>query len=457
MEDDNNEVRKTKLPQIKELKELNAELVRKFLFEYENRRHGNVKMKSFLGQDVMFYIKAELERADNSNRSIEIDADVKYILQQFLKMVDAPLNEANIDSLSQELSWPSTGSTITRITLFMQQAQRLEARLNNTDSAVIRSRLNKAIFRSIPKGFQLREDMADLPSFNTLAKIQARLITFAPLITTNEQHKDIYKLNRVASALEEVDNVEKLQTHSNEALLNKIQQQLNTLTLNQSKLGSLVEMHSLNRIDKMDRHSTHSNFYLDNHNMQGYTGVQRHFNSLPSYGVSNTESMFGINRILKPTDFNLPHNAVLYDLNKTGFVDDSVKLWSISTNNKKTLLQGCLDSGCHTTAGSLSLHGSLCTRLLPLKKPTYFLLPNGSIEEGARVGFMNVLVLNETTNVELFMSNILVFLINNPHWKELLIGRPTLHYYKLLPSQNLSNGVKKTNLLQNNNQRFVNN
>ena len=38
---------------------------------------------------------------------------------------------------------------------------------------------------------------------------------------------------------------------------------------------------------------------------------------------------------------------------------------------------------------------------------------------------------------ETYFSNILVFLVDSPHWVELLIGRPTLAAHGLLPEQNL--------------------
>jgi len=112
------------------------------------------------------------------------------------------------------------------------------------------------------------------------------------------------------------------------------------------------------------------------------------FPDVPSMFHSGSVVYFA-NRALRAQEFNLPMNSKVYDLNKTG-QSKACKLFVITKHKQYVPVEGCLDSGCHTTAGSSALHMHLCKNVKPVIGNVYFLLPNGALERALNVGFMDI-------------------------------------------------------------------
>jgi len=70
-----------------------------------------------------------------------------------------------------------------------------------------------------------------------------------------------------------------------------------------------------------------------------------------------------------------------------------------------------------------------------VNKDVYLKLPNGELISIKKYGIIDIRVETGDSNFTYF-QNVMVFLVQDNKWTELLIGRPTLRKYHLLPEQN---------------------
>lgn len=71
-------------------------------------------------------------------------------------------------------------------------------------------------------------------------------------------------------------------------------------------------------------------------------------------------------------------------------------------------------------------------------------MPNDSVEQATKSGILDIEVISPEGGKMKF-TNVLIFLVDLPNWKELLIGRPTLKKYYLLPEQNMNRRAPQLN------------
>ena len=148
--------------------------------------------------------------------------------------------------------------------------------------------------------------------------------------------------------------------------------------------------------------------------------------------------------------YNLPANCTVYELHRTGKAVD-VKLEVRDPNtSSKIQINGTLDSGAFATTGSVHLHEKFCKQVNAVTVSIYLVLPDGTPLKPVSVGLMDVTAINRL-NEQIEFKDVMVFMVDSPLWKELLIGRPTLRAHNLLPEQNFARSNTYNNRSAQNN------
>ena len=101
-----------------------------------------------------------------------------------------------------------------------------------------------------------------------------------------------------------------------------------------------------------------------------------------------------------------------------------------------TVVRGCLDSGCDRTVGSYAKLQGLCNNLQPPRRVKMLELPQGTQIPMKAVGKTYIRVILQGAEPFDFGPT-LIFLVDDPNWKDLLIGRDALAKYGLLPEQQM--------------------
>ena len=156
-----------------------------------------------------------------------------------------------------------------------------------------------------------------------------------------------------------------------------------------------------------------------------------------------------------PQSHGLRPGTTLYDIRRTGSARDCITKVLHPISRTYIAVKGVLDSGAFTNVGSLQLHAELCSPLRKLSKDVFMKLPSGEVIPSLRAGRMTVRAENEGEGFEVF-PDILVYLVDNPNWNELLIGRPALKDSSLLPEQNFRSNQKSDQPGNNNNNKSSN-
>ena len=111
----------------------------------------------------------------------------------------------------------------------------------------------------------------------------------------------------------------------------------------------------------------------------------------------------------------------------------------LNPQNRWTTVNGILDSGSGTTVGSLQHHKSLFRFTRPVRNNVKIQLVNKQAYKAQEVGRIRLKVIDTAGNEREFKEEVLVFLVDDPEWTELIIGFPTLRRENLLPEQQINN------------------
>lgn len=142
--------------------------------------------------------------------------------------------------------------------------------------------------------------------------------------------------------------------------------------------------------------------------------------------------------------YQIPQDALLFFVFRTSnAVDVQISVVDPQTN-QNVVVAGVLDSGAWTTAGSFELHANYCRAIKDVERNIFLVLPNKQVIQVRKAGIMNVTATNNQ-GVSCLFNDVLVFLVEDKSWTELLIGRPTLRQRGLLPSQNFDRANAKNN------------
>lgn len=107
-----------------------------------------------------------------------------------------------------------------------------------------------------------------------------------------------------------------------------------------------------------------------------------------------------------------------------------------SKNGQWIPVSGTLDSGAEGNVAPASLRDQ-ASQVYTMSTPVRYQLPNGTVLETTSEG--RLLVQSTTGNGTPFhFGSIPVHFIEDPNWKQLLVGRPTLSRHNLLPEQAIS-------------------
>ena len=131
----------------------------------------------------------------------------------------------------------------------------------------------------------------------------------------------------------------------------------------------------------------------------------------------------------------------LYRVNRLaiGTVLPRATIHVLNPQNIWTKVKGILDSGSGTTVGSLQHHKSLFRFTRPVRNNVKIQLVNKQTYIAQEVGRIRLKVIDTAGNEREFKEDVLVFLVDDPEWSELIIGFPTLRRENLLPEQQLNN------------------
>ena len=423
------------------LKGITREELEKFLHGFEQLSYPLDKMKHFLELSAFEWVKNEME---SSSLALDMNENshIILILKNKINDYNKPLDLRGMEILSQNLIWPSKGNNIERINEFMFKVKKLERRLPSNDNPAIRKQLNRAIFKVLPDGFGLTESFAELPAFNTLAKIESYLFKREWNVKATKVKKvsriaeDEMNDNLLTEALAVLDQGKRDDLAQMEFKVQKIERTLNNLnnptpqTMDWNGLIGLMNLMKGNNQPIAN--------YVPQRQVQAQQprqiNQQNNNNQKPKRIVDqNGKQRYG----LDPSDFNLKKDAKVFSLKRTGnALDCIVKALNPVTRTYETV-KGCLDSGAYTTCGNFDLHQHLCKSIRQMKGEVFLQLPNGQLIPAYRAALMDLRAETSADTFENF-PNTLVFLVKDKNWTELLIGRPTLIRSNLLPEQNFT-------------------
>ena len=98
---------------------------------------------------------------------------------------------------------------------------------------------------------------------------------------------------------------------------------------------------------------------------------------------------------------------------------------------------GILDSGSGTTVGSLQHHKHLFASTNPVRNVVKISLINNEQYLAREAGHVRLKVIDINGTEREFQEDVLVFLVDSPAWRELIVGYPTLRKEGLVPEQHL--------------------
>jgi len=95
-------------------------------------------------------------------------------------------------------------------------------------------------------------------------------------------------------------------------------------------------------------------------------------------------------------------------------------------------VEGCADTGCDTTAGSVQKHAHLCQRIWPfIGRPTTVRTASNTSFRVTKQGIMRLRV--NGTEVR---EDVMVMLVDAPNWPKLLVGRNATKRFNIVPNSN---------------------
>ncbi len=449
--------RKSKTDKIQALYELSRVAIETFLYDYERKSKPADEILNFVGLEVDRWLR---QQAAAENITLN-NATVKAILRKYIATLDDTLQLGGVKEYTKQLLWPKTGSTIERITKFILNCTQIESRIQDISDPFVRKEFNKAICRIIPIKFGLTEDMLHHTRFNSLPKI-AEFLKSRAWAVNDEDHNKSYKIQQVKQV--EVDKIKEKELNEtvlDQALaviheksnleINQLKQQVNALKsqLQNSTPGSnnnsqtdlaplLMQMMQMNMQRGRQDYMNVPQFPSGPNNHSFNNNANRSSNFLnPNYPARKSRVVLALLQ-----KYNLPNTARIYELNSTSqAIKCQMKVHDQGTRQNVTI-NGTLDSGAYTTAGSWKLHSKYCKAHKPVFGDIYLILPNGTLIKVNKAGIIDIDATNHQGRTECF-RNVLIFLVEHDSWTELLIGRPTLKKHDLLPEQNFGNVIQR--------------
>ena len=178
-----------KKPRIEVLTQMTKTAIRKFLWEFERLAGPLDKMINFISFELAQWISHQLASSPLVDNTINNNSAVRaYLENQITELVD---NEglSGLESIEQLLHWPDGGTMADRVKKFIRKIHLFTADIPDLDSIPQRTRINKIIFRRLPRFFMMKEEYADLPQFNTFSKLETALLqrTWAQSLDIQEQ------------------------------------------------------------------------------------------------------------------------------------------------------------------------------------------------------------------------------------------------------------------------------
>ena len=434
----NNSNNKSKVDKIKPLSELTRSAIEEFLYEYQRKRKEADEMTSFMTKDVHDYVVNKATK-----QSLEItDINVTTILKELLTSLDSTMQYGSGRDYAKQLSWPVTGTVEERLVKFMQLAGKIEKRIPDINNVFVRLEFNKAICKVIPASFGLKENMVHHEKFKTLTGIEEFLKEHSWAVSLDENKKhtinriqgenqpnNIPKENNASHLLNQVASILKEQ---NTFQFNQLKAEIKDLKNNKSGHEVLPYMFEMMRLNNNPNQQPYQPYSPTSIFPTSHTSPNRSFKP---FGYDNNQQNKPTKVVKLLQQYRLPPTVKIYDISRTGEAIACEFKVVNQISKAIEIIMGHLDSGAFTTAGSYRIHAPFCKDIRDVTKETYLVLPNKECIRATKIGIMDVTVTNQD-NQSIQFTNVLVFLVENEHWNELLIGRPTLKQYNLLPEQN---------------------
>ena len=480
----NNNVNKSKVEKLQQLNELSRSAIEDFIYDYNRKKQPNDNMIHFVGRDVHEYLQ---DQATKNNLSINDDAHVTKILQDLLNDLDLGMQFGSERDYARELSWPVAGTVEEKLTKFMQLARRIEKRIPDIDNVFVRQEFNKALCKVLPTSFGLTENMIHHDKFKSLSGINEFLKSRTWAVSNNERpnrvpvnavvqqedtgqpmveqalavlkEQNLIQLNHLKAELKELKEQQKNQNNNNpnNQILPFMFEMMKIQAQNNNNSNQFQQR---NYIPQQHQQFANSPYVPQHQQMMNAPMPQPQFNAQPQVVIprltntTNTPSNQQSNNksrsrrkpdhIIKLLDqYGLSREATLYVLCKTGHAISCTFTVKDKYGNVANIA-GHLDSGAYTTAGSYRLHSPYCKNIRDVQGEVYLVLPNKTCIQSHKMGTMDIVATNDQQQTMQF-KNVMVNLVEDDNWSDLLIGRPTLRYHNLLPEQNFNTSNRSNN------------
>ena len=441
--------------------------MKNFLFQYRRAKPSNPKIT------VERYLSCDAaEILESQGIDIKDDEKIMKYFDEYVK--ERKMEDSNfvLEEFANKLKWPKSKnlSAIDQIDKFFQQAKLLNDKLKLRKDLPedVNKRVAQLVVRAMPKAFgintnhlYIREDYRKLDKLKELAMerrfVIERKTKYKPsksdasesegassrtensekTARTTKSKKKGKKNKRNIKAKNVKASGDKSDTSKKIEELEKLVKQLlqeKTETANQKSQPAPWN----NNSNQMNRGGfrggprqwqpyTRARGRGRGGNQLGYQGYQRfnrNFNPMP-YNANN----------VREANVESQEEAVL----RVRKVSTNYVTIQISpTRSSWTAVRGCLDSGCDKTVGSYKLLQHLCNNLQPPHTVRMLELPQGTQVPVKAVGRSHLRILMQGEEPFDFGAT-LIFLVDDPKWEDVLIGRDTLGRFNLLPEQQLEN------------------
>ena len=113
-----------------------------------------------------------------------------------------------------------------------------------------------------------------------------------------------------------------------------------------------------------------------------------------------------------------------------------------ATTGEYSEVQGLLDTGSNRNVGSLAKMRPYCKILEMPRRLTQVEFPDLSTKPVKFVGRIEVILKQDSTKLNI--GEQVVFLVDDPKWQDLFIGKRVIEQFNLTPDLNLAKGKSKT-------------